>query len=181
MAAPGMSARDLQLTHIALVGARMSAFKSYGFIERNQLALRRVAPDTGEHPLASLPASQLHAALAAQLPIWVHNIIADPDFPQRHKLVMPLRRFEGELLDNRNNEVVACVLNAGFRNQTLDPLHLPDTMPLRQRCALVMHIGVWQDAYRALEGEVVALLALHVDEVTRWVARCREPGYANIE
>lgn len=181
MAEPNVNPRDLQLTHIALVGARMAVFKPYGFVDRNQLALRRIAPDTGGRPLTSLSAPQLHTMLAEQLPVWVHNIIADPDFPSRHKLLMPLRRFEGELQDNKRDEVVACVLSAGFRNQTLDPLHLPDTMPLRQRCALVMHIGVWQDAYRALESEVVALLSLHVDEVSRWVERCRDPGYASIE
>ena len=176
-----MSAGDLQLAHIALVGARMAAFGPYGFTDRNQLALRRVAPDTGDAPLASLAEPLLRKTLAAHLPVWVHNIIADPDFPQRHKLLMPLRRFEGELLDNKRDPVVACVLSAGFRNQTLDPLHLPQAMPLRQRCALLMHIGVWQEAYRTLEAAVIDLLALHLNEVARWVERCRDPDHASID
>ena len=41
------------------------------------------------------------------------------------------------------------MLSAGFKSQPLDPLNLPAVMPLAPAlCALVMQIGVWQDAYR---------------------------------
>ena len=77
---------EFQLTHIALVGARMTAFHAYGFYTRNELSLRR---------------------------------------------------FEGELRDSRDDEVISAVLSNGFRNQTFDPLNLPNNMPMRQRCAVV--------------------------------------------
>ena len=122
---------ELHLTHIALVGARMSAFKPYGFHDRNQLAMRRITPDIGGRSIEAIPAGELPAVLRAELPIWIHNMIADPGFPGRDNLLMPLRRFEGELCDGKSDEVVALVLSAGFKNQTLDPLNLPGGMPLR--------------------------------------------------
>jgi hypothetical protein len=172
---------EFQLTHIALVGARMSLFKDYGFADRNQLAMRRITPGTGGRPFEDIPANQLPATIRDELPIWIHNIISDPDFPGRDALLMPLRRFEGELYDSKNNEVVAAVLSAGFKSQTLDPLNLPAVMPLRQRCALVMHIGVWQEAYRKLEEDLVDILSKHTDQICQWINLSRDARHAAIE
>jgi len=172
---------EFQLTHIALVGARMSAFKHYGFADRNQLAMRRITPHMGGRPFEDIPAGQLAATIRDELPIWIHNIISDPDFPGRHALLMPLRRFEGELYDSKNNEVVAAVLNAGFKSHTLDPLNLPAVMPLRQRCALVMHLGVWQEAYRKLEEDVIDILSKHTNEICHWVNLSQDTRHAAIE
>jgi hypothetical protein len=158
---------EFQLTHIALVGARMDAFRPHGFQDRNQLAMRVVIPEDGP-ALTDLPEEELPIVFRAQLPLWVHNIISDPDFPQREKLMMPLRRFEGELLDSKHDEVVASVLSAGFKNQTLDPLNLPSVMPMRQRCSIVMQIGVWQEAYRSLEQDLVEILSRYAGEIIRW-------------
>ena len=158
---------DFQLTHIALVGARMTTFKAHGFHERNQLALRVVIPLNCEQ-MPTLPTQALRHSLQDQLPLWVHNIISDTEFPQREKLLMPLRRFEGELHDNRSDEVVSTVLSAGFKNQPMDPLNLPAVMPLRQRCALVIQIGVWQDAYRRLEQDLLELLVEYAQDIARW-------------
>jgi hypothetical protein len=174
---------ELQLTQVALVGARMPTFKPYGFDDRNQIALRVVIPDEIAS-LEQLTAARQLSALRAQLPVWVHNIISDLHFPQREQLLMPLRRFEGELYDNRQDEVVASVLSAGFKSQPLDPLKLPAVMPLRQRCALVMQIGVWQDAYRVLEQDLTKMLAQNLAEISRWAslyqddeARCLAAEY----
>lgn len=164
---------EFQLTHIALVGARMSAFRPHGFKDRNQLAMRVVIPENSD-ALTGLPREEVPIAFRAQLPLWVHNILSDPDFPQREKLLMPLRRFEGELLDSKHDEVVASVLSAGFRNQDLDPLDLPAVMPMRQRCAIVMQIGVWQEAFRTLEQDLVAILSDYVEDIARWSGLYRE-------
>jgi hypothetical protein len=172
---------ELHLTHIALVGARMSAFKQYGFHDRNQLAMRRITPYSGGRALADVPCAELPDVLRAELPIWIHNMIADPDFPGRDTLLMPLRRFEGELCDNKSDEVVALVLSAGFKNQTLDPLNLPSVMPLRQRCAIVMHIQVWQDAYRTLEEDLIPLLSGQVEDICLWVDYSRDIRHAAID
>ncbi len=141
-----------------------------GYARRSELAMRRVLPELGATPLQELPGSQLRVLFARQLPIWVHNIITDPTFPGREKLLMPLRRFEGEMRDNREDEVVAAVLSAGFRNRQLDPLDLPDNMPMRQRCSLVMQASTWQEAYRRLESDLCAELAEHAGEVQEWMA-----------
>lgn len=164
---------EFQLTHVALVGARMPSFAPYGFQDRNQLALRVVIPE-GIASLEQLTTNELQNALREQLPIWVHNIISDLHFPQRERLMMPLRRFEGELYDNRQDEVIASVISAGFKSQPLDPLKLPAVMPLRQRCALVMQIGTWQDAYRTLEQDLTMLLAQNLAEVSRWAGMYRD-------
>jgi hypothetical protein len=156
-----------QLTHVALVGARMDAFRSLGFRDRNELALQVVVPPDVAG-LADLSPEERIIALKAQLPLWVHNIISDPSFPRRDKLLMPLRRFEGELQDNKGDDVVAAVLSAGFRSRPLDPLNLPPVMPMRQRCAIVVQIGPWQEAFRALERDLIATLADYLDEVVRW-------------
>ena len=172
---------EFQLTHVALVGARIAAFSEHGVKDRNELTMRRIAPDMGDINLEELPEKQRRDLLAAQLPLWVHNIIADQEFPGRHKMLMPLRRFEGELSDSKSDEVVASVLSAGFRNQTLDPLNLPETMPLRERCALLMHVTVWQDAYKRLEHDLVAILSDYADDISRWIKMSRKPDYATIE
>lgn len=168
---------EFQLTHVTLVGARMSAFRSYGFQSRNELSLRCVVPELTDSQVDLLGRRELISRLKSQFPIWIHNIVTDPEFPLRDKLLMPLRRFEGELRDNRDDEVVSAVLNQGFRNRDFDPLNLPDTMPLRQRCAMVVHIAVWQEAYKRLENDVVAILADHADLIARWCEAASRPDY----
>ncbi len=86
---------------------------------------------------------------------------------------MHLRKFEGELRDHRNNEVIATVLNCGFRNRQMNPLELPDSMPLRQRCNMLMHLGPWQEAYRELERQFTAILASEVNQLDLWLASSR--------
>lgn len=159
---------ELQLTHIALVGARMAAFHEHGYTSRDELSMCRVVPAATDTPLEQLPPAECRELLKAQLPIWVHNIITDPHFPQRQQLLMPLRRFEGELKDSKNDEVVSTVLSRGFKNQPLDPLNLPSTMPMRQRCALLVHIEVWQDAYRRVENDIVDGLTANLPALTQW-------------
>lgn len=172
---------EFQLTHVALVGARISSFRPYGYKARNELAMRRITPDTAGMSLLELPSRPLGELFKSQLPVWIHNILADPGFPQRDKLLMPLRRFEGELHDNRDDEVVSTVLSAGFRDQTLDPLDLPESMPMRQRCSMVMQIDPWQDAYRRLERDLVNVLTSCAAEIECWLDSAREPSHAMID
>lgn len=163
---------EFQLTHVALVGARMEMFQPLGFRARSEMALRRVMPNFSQ-PYATQSRQALSRIFGQQLPIWVHNIIFDDGFPARDTLLMSLRRFEGELRDNRNNEVIAAVLSAGFGNRQLDPLDLPGTMPMRQRCAMLMQIGPWQEAYEELEENLTQTLCDNADALDSWVARAR--------
>ena len=96
-------------------------------------------------------------------------------------MLMPLRRFEGELSDSKSDEVVASVLSAGFRNENLDPLNLPESMPLRDRCAILMHVSVWQNAYQRLEHDLVTILSDYADDISRWTKMSLQPDYATIE
>ena len=159
---------EFYLCHIALVGARMKAFHRYGFRSRNDLAMRRVAPNI-DADLETVNSETARLMFSSEFPVWIHNIVTDPGFPLRQKLAMPLRRFEGELNDNKDNEVISAVLSAGFRNQTLDPLALPDSMTLRQRCAMVAHIDQWQDAYLALENDVIDIFIAQLPAISRWM------------
>ncbi|MBN7797133.1 hypothetical protein [Parahaliea mediterranea] len=167
---------DLQLTHIALVGARIQSFRPYGYNSREELTMCRVVPEapTGERQ------GSLRAVLEEQLPIWIHNIITDPDFPQRNRLLMPLRRFEGELRDKKENEVVSSVLRHGFKSMQMDPLNLPRTMPMRQRCAMVVHLDVWREAYLRLSSEVVEILAANSEALGKWCEFARHPEHAAV-
>lgn len=158
------------MTHVALVGARIDDFLPLGFKTRTELSMHRVFPETGATTLAELPADRLQALLASQLPLWIHNVVTDHDFPQRARLAMALRRFEGEMRDNRDDEVVAAVLSAGFRNRQLNPMELPDSMPMRQRCSMLMQIDTWQEAYKSLESELTSILAECAGEVDQWMA-----------
>jgi len=160
--------QEFQLTQVALVGARIAAFHPYGFRARTELAMRRVLPRMPEGALTDMSVQQRQAAYNRQLPVWIHNILSDPDFPQREELLMPLRRFEGELHDSREDEVVSAVLSAGFRDQQLDPLELPETMPTRQRCSMAIQVGVWQEAYRRLEHDLVSILTTAAADVEHW-------------
>lgn len=168
---------EFQLTHTALVGARINSFRPYGYNSREELTMCRVVPEMpGDRP----GQGSLKALLAEQLPLWIHNIITDPDFPERDRLVMPLRRFEGELRDNKNDEVISSVLRHGFRSLQLDPLDLPRTMPMRQRCAMVVHLRIWQEAYNRLSGEVVDILAANSEQLGRWCEFARLPEHAAV-
>jgi hypothetical protein len=151
----------------------MDAFKVHGYRLRSELAMRRLVPDAVKDALEEPAQLSLCHALAQTLPFWVHNAITDPGIPEREPLLMSLRRFEGELRDNRDNEVVAAVLSAGFRNRNLDPFHLPDNMPLRQRCALLMHINPWKEAYQRVESEFCKALCEDVEALESWVATAR--------
>jgi hypothetical protein len=172
---------EFQLTRVALIGARIAAFHPYGFHSRNELALRTVAPEIPGRSLADMSTEQLQAMFSKQLPVWIHNILSDPDFPQRDKLLMPLRRFEGELHDSREDEVVSAVISAGFRDHDLNPLALPQSMPMRQRCAMLMQIEVWREAYQRLEQELARIMAACAPEVDSWLDSARETSHAMID
>lgn len=172
---------EFHLTHIALVGARMVSFHEHGYHGRNELSLKRVPLEITSHQIDMLPRQEFVSRLKKQLPIWVHNIITDPDFPSRRKLLMPLRRFEGELRDSKEDEVVSAVLSHGFKSQPFDPLNLPHSMPMRQRCAMVVHIKVWQDAYKRLESDLVKILAEDAEAVATWCEYARHPGHALVD
>jgi hypothetical protein len=172
---------DFQLSQIALVAARMSAFESLGYQTRQELAMRRVTPaDTGKG-LGQLEELDRREVLREQLPIWVHNVLTDPEFPQRDKLLLPLRRFEGELRDNKNDEVVSAVLSHGFRNQNFNPLALPKDLPMRERCAILAHLQVWEDAFHSLEEELVGLLSKNATSIDRWCDYARHPDHGDID
>ena len=172
---------EFHLTHIALVGARMSCFHGYGYYTRNELSFQRIAPAINSQKVAMLSRQELMSRLRKQLPLWIHNIIVDRDFPERHKLSMPIRRFEGEMNDSKHDEVVSAVLSHGFKNETFDPLNLPHSMPMRQRCAMVVHIKAWQNAYKRLENDVVTILADNADAVATWCEYAQHPGHALID
>jgi hypothetical protein len=167
---------EFQLTHIALVGARMDAFQGRVIASRNDLKSRRIPPQ--EDPTRS---TDWRAGIAAELPLWVHNIITDPEFPGRERLLMPLRRFEGELRDKKDNEVISAVMAAGFRSQNFNPLDLPKTMPLRRRCSMVAQIGIWQEAYQRLEDDIVSILSEDAAAVASWCEQARQPENAVVE
>jgi hypothetical protein len=171
--------KELQLTHVALLGARMDLFQRYGVRTRGELPRCCIVPrESG--PLADLYPEERYARIAALLPVWVHNIVTDPEFPQRERLMMALRRFEGELRDHRDDEVVSAVLSAGFRDQTLDPLDLPDALPMRERCELLMQIDIWLSAYRELENDLVGTLCEAAPELDSWMASADRSSQARI-
>ena len=69
------------------------------------------------------------------------------------------------------------MLSNGFRNQTFDPLNLPRNMPMRERCAVVVHIRTWQEAYQQLEKDVLTILAGEADALVHWCSQARQPDY----
>ena len=164
---------EFQMTHVSLVGARINTFTPLGFRSRSDLTMRRAVPAVESVPYRRLATRSRKPALAAGLPLWVHNCITDKAFPARIHLLMHLRRFEGELRDNRDNEVIATVISAGFRDQQLDPLALPESMPLRQRCTMLMHVEPWKEAYRDLEQAMVNILASEAEQLDAWLATSR--------
>lgn len=124
--------------------------------------------------------TNLYTILSGQLPIWIHNIITDPEFPARARLSMSLRRFEGELNDNRNDEVISTVLRHGFKGLSFDPLNLPGTMPMRQRCAMVVHQDTWREAFNRLNTEVVDILEQNINELKQWCEFARQPEHSAV-
>ncbi|MFK8047232.1 MAG: hypothetical protein AB8B81_02235 [Halioglobus sp.] len=172
---------EFHLSHIALVGARMEAFSEFGISNRNELKMRRISPAGLENSVENLSTSDLKQLLKVQLPIWVHNVITDPAFPNREQLLMPIRRFEGELKDKKGDEVVSAVMTAGFVNQTLDPLDLPKEMSMQERCAVVAQISVWQEAYQQLESDLVKIMIDQLPELAQWCTYVRKPGNSYIE
>jgi hypothetical protein len=69
------------------------------------------------------------------------------------------------------------VLSNGFRNQTFDPLNLPGNMPMPERCAVVVHIRTWQEAYQQLEKDVLTILADEANALAQWCSQARQPDY----
>jgi hypothetical protein len=172
---------EFQLSHIALVGARMEAFDQYGITDRNELSLRRVVPNNAAESLQGSDSNRIRMELTNEMPIWIHNVITDPTFPSREKLLMPLRRFEGELKDKKDDEVVSAVMSAGFKGESLDPLNLPKTMTMRRRVAIVAQIEVWQGAYSKLEVEFIDLMFEQAAAIATWCEFASHPGNSTIE
>ncbi len=171
---------EFQLSHVALVAARISAFEPLGFNNRSELAMRRVVPLPTGTTLAAMDDETRHKALSEQLPIWVHNILVDPEFPRRDRLLLPLRRFEGELRDNKDDEVISSVLSHGFRNQTFDPLDLPGTLSMRERCAILAHVKTWEEAFLPLRQALVDDLSANAGALDRWCEYARHPDYQEV-
>ncbi len=171
---------EFQLSHVALVAARISAFEPLGFNNRSQLAMRRVVPLPAGTSLAAMDEEGRRETLREQLPIWVHNILADPEFPRRDRLLPPLRRFEGELRDNKDDEVISSVLSHGFRNQAFDPLNLPGTLSMRERCAILAHVQTWEEAFLPLRQALVDELAAQADALDKWCEYARHPDYQEV-
>lgn len=172
---------EFHLSHIALVGARMEAFSDFGVGNRNELKMRRISPDGIEDAVATLDAPALKKLLIEQLPIWIHNAITDPEFPNREQILMPIRRFEGELKDKKSDEVVSAVMTAGFKSETLNPLDLPKEMSMRDRCAMVAQLNVWQEAYQQLQNDVVQILYDQLPAIAQWCTSARKPGNSYIQ
>jgi hypothetical protein len=172
---------EFQLSHIAVVGARMEAFDTYGIINRNELRLRRIVPHNAADSLQGSDTTRIRIELAKEMPIWIHNVITDPEFPCREKLLMPLRRFEGELRDKKDDEVVSAVMSAGFKGESLDPLNLPKIMTMRQRVAIVAQIKIWQDAYSKLEVDFIDLMFEQAAAIAKWCELASQPGNSTIE
>ena len=172
---------DLQLTQVALVGARIEQFREYGYASRGALALRRITPTLLPRGVDKDDDARMRSYFKEKLPLWVHNIINDPLFPCREQLLMPIRRFEGELHDGRNNDVVSSVLSHGFRNQHFDPLNLPEGMCLSERCAMVAHLSIWKAAYRRLENDLSDIMAENYDRIASWWDYARLTDHVDIE
>lgn len=172
---------EFHLSHIALVGARMEAFSEFGISNRNELKMRRISPVGLEDSIENLSTAEIKKLLVDQLPIWVHNAITDPEFPNREQLLMPIRRFEGELKDKKSDEVVSAVMTAGFISETLNPLDLPKQMSMQERCAVVAQINVWQEAYQQLENDIVQTLCDQLPAIAAWSTSARKPGNSYIE
>lgn len=172
---------EFHLSHIALVGARMETFCEFGISNRNELKMRRVSPSGFEDSVKRLSVADLKKLLVEQLPLWIHNIITDPDFPKREQLLMPVRRFEGELKDKKADEVVCAVMTAGFKSESLNPLNLPKEMSMQQRCEMVAQINVWQEAYQTLESDILEIMSDQVTAVAQWCSSARLPGNSYIE
>lgn len=172
---------DFQLSQIALIAARISSFKPMGVTSRGELTMRRIAPLADGVSLKSMDVSSRRRIIKAQLPIWVHNLLVDPAFPYRDKLLPALRRFEGELRDNKNDEVVSAVLSHGFRNQDFNPLDLPKGMSTRDRCAILAHIQVWEEAFLPLEESLVSLLSEQAESLDRWCNYARHPDHQAVD
>ena len=164
---------EFQMTHVALVGARINAFAPLGISSRTELTMSLVLPPVEPGHYQNQDTRAMKASLLEDLPFWVHNCIYDSAFPGRQRLAMHLRKFEGELRDNRSNEVIATVLSYGFRNRQMDPMALPENMPLRQRCSMLMHLGPWQEAYRELELQFASILAAEAEQLELWLAKSR--------
>lgn len=172
---------EFQLSHIALVAARIPIFEPFGYRHRSDLTMRRVVPLSEGASFAALAESELRDSLREQLPIWVHNIIVDPEFPRRDKLLPALRRFEGELKDNKHDEVVSSVLSHGFRSEPFDPLDLSGDLSMRERCAILAHVDVWENAFTPLQEALVEQLASEVEALDRWCDYARHPDYQAVE
>ena len=145
------------------------------------MTMRRVAPELKPRDPEVGDTSVGASCFKSRLPVWIHNIINDPEFPSREELMMPLRRFEGELIDSRDNEVVSKVLSHGFKNQSFDPLNLPKTMPLSQRCAMVAHLHIWESAFRQLENDLTEIMAKNYDRISTWCEHARQDDHVCIE
>ena len=94
---------------------------------------------------------------------------------------MPIRRFEGELKDQKSDEVVSAVMTAGFKSETLNPLDLPKEMSMQDRCAMVAQINVWQESYLQLEKDIVQVMYDQLPAISQWCSFAREPENSYIE
>ena len=48
---------------------------------------------------------------------------------------------------------------------------------MRERCAVVVHIRSWQEAYQRLEKDVLTILVDEADALVRWCNQARQPDY----
>ena len=160
------------LAQVALLGARIDSFHEFGVTERGELCDRRLVPALMDSVDFADP-DDLSSAVRQTLPLWVHNAITDPTFPRRSLLLGALMKFSGEISDNRDDGTISLVLMNGFGNKQFDPLNLPDSTPMRQRCAIVAQLDTWRAAYRTVEAEFSDYLGSAGSELMAWCSGAR--------
>ena len=102
------------------------------------------------------------------------------DFISRH--IGPRDRDIKNMLDvvgaDSLDDLIASTLPPSI--QTVAPLDLPEALPMRERCELLMQIDIWLSAYRELENDLVGTLCEAAPELDSWMASADRSSQARI-
>ncbi len=167
-----MSYSSYPLTHRALVCTRMDMFRDLGSV--NALSSSGPVLPRVSLNLETASDNQAQRVIEFLFPVFLQNIIRDPEFPGRARLEKALVQMEQTIQENAQNAMAQELLTCGLKGEVCDPAGLPADIDAKRAVALFLAREEWDTLYRTFALRVVKALVKARKEVAVWIREQQE-------
>lgn len=162
-----MNHTEFPLTHRALVCSRMDLFKQLENVYA--LSTHGAIPPRDVRSLDQASELEAKAILESMFPVFLHNLIRDPEFPCREQLNSALEQMELNIRENAANPLVQELLTCGLKGEVFNAGGLPEKVDAKRAVSLFLARTEWDTLYRTFSLRVIKTLARERQQVQRWI------------